>query len=251
MSCRNVLIYFNRELQDRAIGLFRDALCRKGFLGIGAKESLRLLGARASVRRARARAIGSTRSEDAAVMSGDPLAIGRRCRRRRHRHVGGGRRGALGAPARAAGATAAAGLRRLAPAARPAQPAGGDLLAASAPCRSARRRTRSRSRPGTVYFAPPDYHLLRRRRAARSRLSADELVNYSRPSIDVLFESAADVYGQRLLGIILTGASHDGAAGSQAVRRAGGLHRRPAARTPRRPRSCPSRLSSGARSISC
>jgi len=40
-SCRNVLIYFNRELQDRAVGLFRDALCRKGFLGIGAKESLR------------------------------------------------------------------------------------------------------------------------------------------------------------------------------------------------------------------
>jgi chemotaxis protein methyltransferase CheR len=41
VSCRNVLIYFNRALQDRAIGLFRDALCRKGFLGIGAKESLR------------------------------------------------------------------------------------------------------------------------------------------------------------------------------------------------------------------
>jgi chemotaxis protein methyltransferase CheR len=41
VSCRNVLIYFNRELQNRAIGLFRDALCRKGFLGIGSKESLR------------------------------------------------------------------------------------------------------------------------------------------------------------------------------------------------------------------
>jgi chemotaxis protein methyltransferase CheR len=41
VSCRNVLIYFNRKLQDRALGLFRDALCRQGFLGIGAKESLR------------------------------------------------------------------------------------------------------------------------------------------------------------------------------------------------------------------
>ena len=41
VSCRNVLIYFNRELQDRALGLFRDALCRKGFLGIGARETLR------------------------------------------------------------------------------------------------------------------------------------------------------------------------------------------------------------------
>ena len=41
ISCRNVLIYFNRDLQDRAVGLFSDALCRKGFLGIGAKESLK------------------------------------------------------------------------------------------------------------------------------------------------------------------------------------------------------------------
>jgi chemotaxis protein methyltransferase CheR len=41
VSCRNVLIYFDRELQDRVLGLFRDSLCRKGFLGLGAKESLR------------------------------------------------------------------------------------------------------------------------------------------------------------------------------------------------------------------
>ena len=44
VSCRNVLIYFNRELQDRAVGLFHEALCRKGFLGIGMKESLRFSG---------------------------------------------------------------------------------------------------------------------------------------------------------------------------------------------------------------
>jgi len=41
VSCRNVLIYFNRELQDRAVNLFRESLCRQGFLGIGAKESIR------------------------------------------------------------------------------------------------------------------------------------------------------------------------------------------------------------------
>jgi chemotaxis protein methyltransferase CheR len=41
VSCRNVLIYFDRELQDRVLGLFRESLCRKGFLGLGAKESLR------------------------------------------------------------------------------------------------------------------------------------------------------------------------------------------------------------------
>ena len=41
ISCRNVLIYFDRELQDRALGLFKDSLARKGFLGLGSKESLR------------------------------------------------------------------------------------------------------------------------------------------------------------------------------------------------------------------
>jgi two-component system, chemotaxis family, protein-glutamate methylesterase/glutaminase len=75
--------------------------------------------------------------------------------------------------------------------------------------------------PGTVYFAPPDYHLLVDAGPQLS-LSADELVNFSRPSVDVLFESAADVYGPRLLGVVLTGASHDGAAGLSAVQRTGG-----------------------------
>lgn len=77
-------------------------------------------------------------------------------------------------------------------------------------------------RPGTVYFAPPDYHLLIDAGPTLA-LSSDELVNYSRPSIDVLFESAADVYGPRLLGIILTGANEDGAAGLAAVSDAGGI----------------------------
>lgn len=75
---------------------------------------------------------------------------------------------------------------------------------------------------GTVYFAPPDYHLLVDAGPLLA-LSADEPEHYSRPSIDVLFESAADVYATRLLGIILTGASQDGAAGLAAVRRAGGV----------------------------
>jgi len=75
--------------------------------------------------------------------------------------------------------------------------------------------------PGTIYFAPPDYHLLVDE-GPHLALSADELVHFSRPSIDVLFESAADIYGARLLGIVLTGASEDGAAGLAAVHRAGG-----------------------------
>jgi len=75
--------------------------------------------------------------------------------------------------------------------------------------------------PGTVYFAPPDYHLLVDR-GPQIALSVDEPVHFSRPSIDVLFESAADLYGPGLLGIVLTGASKDGAQGLSAIARAGG-----------------------------
>lgn len=75
--------------------------------------------------------------------------------------------------------------------------------------------------PGTVYFAPPDYHLLIDAGPQLS-LSTDDYVNFSRPSIDVLFESAADVYGERLLGVVLTGGNADGAAGLAAIQRAGG-----------------------------
>jgi len=67
-------------------------------------------------------------------------------------------------------------------------------------------------RSGIVYIAPPDYHLLIERGPYFS-LSRDDKVNYSRPSIDVLFESAADIYRQACLAIILTGKNHDGAVG--------------------------------------
>lgn len=76
--------------------------------------------------------------------------------------------------------------------------------------------------PGTVYVAPPGYHLLLE--PGRSlALSVDEAVNFSRPSIDVLFESAAYAFRASLLGIILTGANHDGAAGLAMIRAQGGL----------------------------
>jgi two-component system chemotaxis response regulator CheB len=75
---------------------------------------------------------------------------------------------------------------------------------------------------GTVYFAPSDYHLLVDQ-GPQLALSADEPVHHSRPSVDVLFESAADIYKNRLLGIILTGANEDGASGLAAVHDAGGV----------------------------
>lgn len=76
--------------------------------------------------------------------------------------------------------------------------------------------------PGTIYFAPPNYHLLIDAGPAFA-LSADDLVNHSRPSIDVLFDSAAQVYREHLLGIILSGANEDGAEGLATVHEAGGL----------------------------
>lgn len=74
---------------------------------------------------------------------------------------------------------------------------------------------------GTVYFAPPDYHLLVESDFTLS-LSSDEPVLYSRPAIDVLFESAADAYGSNLTGVVLTGGSSDGAAGLRAICEGGG-----------------------------
>lgn len=76
-------------------------------------------------------------------------------------------------------------------------------------------------RGGTIYFAPPDYHLLVNPDGTLA-LSSDEVVNFSRPSVDVLFESAADAFGDGVTGVILTGSNEDGAAGLGAVCAAGG-----------------------------
>jgi two-component system chemotaxis response regulator CheB len=76
--------------------------------------------------------------------------------------------------------------------------------------------------PGTIYFAPPDYHLLIE--SGRTfALSIDPRVQYARPAIDVLFESAAEAFRERMMGVILSGANADGAAGLKAVADAGGL----------------------------
>lgn len=79
--------------------------------------------------------------------------------------------------------------------------------------------------PGSVTFAPPDYHLLvdHGPEGTQAALSLDAPEHFSRPSIDVLFESAADHYGSRLVGILLSGANEDGARGMRAIHAAGGL----------------------------
>ena len=73
---------------------------------------------------------------------------------------------------------------------------------------------------GRVYIAPPDYHVLVE--DGYLALSVDAPVTYSRPSIDVLFDSAADELGDGVIGVVLTGANHDGAAGLRSIVRRGG-----------------------------
>ena len=76
--------------------------------------------------------------------------------------------------------------------------------------------------PGYLYVAPSDYHLLFERKRLIS-LDTSEKVNYSRPSIDVAFESAADIYGKNLTGVLLSGANADGTEGLKAIKNAGGI----------------------------
>jgi two-component system chemotaxis response regulator CheB len=79
-----------------------------------------------------------------------------------------------------------------------------------------------RPRPRTLYVAPPDLHLeLSARRTFT--LSSGPKVNFTRPAADPLFESAAQVYGHRCMGIVLTGMGRDGAQGARAIRAAGGI----------------------------
>ncbi|MEZ0485332.1 chemotaxis protein CheB [Fibrella aquatica] len=77
-------------------------------------------------------------------------------------------------------------------------------------------------KPGHIYLAPADYHLLFEKNGTFS-LDDSEKVHFSRPSIDVTFESAADVYGAGVVGILLSGANADGTRGLQAIKQAGGI----------------------------
>ena len=74
---------------------------------------------------------------------------------------------------------------------------------------------------GRVYIAPPDYHLLVGKEGFA--LTTEAPVYYARPSIDVLFESAADLYAERVIGVIMTGASGDGAYGAARIKAQGGV----------------------------
>lgn len=81
---------------------------------------------------------------------------------------------------------------------------------------------KERLRKGTVYTAPPNYHVLVEEDETFS-LSVEERINFARPSVDVFFESAAEVYGDSLIGVILTGANSDGSKGLKKIKEEGGV----------------------------
>jgi two-component system chemotaxis response regulator CheB len=88
--------------------------------------------------------------------------------------------------------------------------------------RAREARDKEPLQPGVVYFAPPGYHLSIEDDRSFS-LSCEDRVSFSRPSIDVLFQSAGDACGKNLAAILLTGANYDGAAGLSGMQLAGGL----------------------------
>lgn len=96
-----------------------------------------------------------------------------------------------------------------------------EVLAARSPLPVREVTDKDPIEPGTVYLAPPDYHVLVDEGAFS--LSADEPVRFARPSIDVSFLSAADAFGAALVGVVLTGANEDGAAGLRRIHQEGGL----------------------------
>jgi two-component system, chemotaxis family, protein-glutamate methylesterase/glutaminase len=94
------------------------------------------------------------------------------------------------------------------------------LLAAHCPLVVSEPLDKDPIEPGHVYIAPADYHVLVER--GNLALSTEAPVNYARPSIDVLFETAAESYTTGVVGVVLTGANHDGALGAARIKQRGG-----------------------------
>lgn len=97
-----------------------------------------------------------------------------------------------------------------------------DLLSSKTSLRVKEAEEKEPIRPGHLYIAPADYHLLIEKDFSFS-LDDSEKVNYSRPSIDVSFESASDTYGPAVIGVLLSGANTDGVEGLREIKEQGGL----------------------------
>lgn len=96
------------------------------------------------------------------------------------------------------------------------------ILQKNFPLRFKEADEKEKLKPKTIYIAPPNYHLMIEKDGSFS-LSVAEKLNFARPSIDVLFETAAIAYKEHLVGIVLTGSNSDGAAGLKSIKECGGL----------------------------
>lgn len=96
-----------------------------------------------------------------------------------------------------------------------------DLLNIKSPLTVKEAEDKEKIQPGTVYIAPADYHLFLEKDHSFS-LDISEKVNYSRPSIDLTFITAADVYKDKLIAILLSGANSDGVNGLKVIQKHGG-----------------------------
>lgn len=97
-----------------------------------------------------------------------------------------------------------------------------ELLAGNSRMKVCEAEEKEKLMPRTIYIVPADYHLLIERDSTIS-LDYSEKVNFSRPSIDVTFQSAAEVFTDKLVCLLLSGSSADGVAGLQAVKKNGGI----------------------------
>ena len=208
--CRNVMIYFGSELQEEVLQLFGDSMTRFGILALGRKESIRRSRHAAEYEAARR---GREDLPQEGVMAVEVVAIGASW-------------GGLHAvecvletlPEDFPAAVVIAQHRRSDSDQQPARRA---CSRRAARCRSATPRTSRRSSPGPCSSRPPTTTCSSS--AGSVALSVDAPLHYSRPSIDVLLGSAADAYGERAAGVVLTGANADGADGLARIASRGGV----------------------------
>lgn len=97
-----------------------------------------------------------------------------------------------------------------------------DILNKKYPIEIKEAEEKEKIKGGTVYLAPPNYHLLLEKDGSFS-LSIDERVSFARPAIDVLFETAAEAFGNNVIGVVMTGSNHDGTAGLKKIKKCGGV----------------------------
>ena len=207
------MIYFNEQLQNRVHKLLYSSLRRYGVLGLGRKESLRGTPHETTTRSSTRTSASSADPNDAGggAEGGGGRDVARRHARARDRAA------RIGARLSAAHRGRAASQRRVG---RAAVAADAPSAAAFARCRIVEASDKDPLDGGRVFLAPPDYHLLID--DGCFALSIDPRVCHARPSIDVLFESAADVYREGVLAVLMTGASADGTMGAMRIKRRGG-----------------------------